>query len=98
MGREAVEVMWITDAQAPLFYETRAENHGAIYISRMEISPSDFGCNLTMKFKAQPETLTAKLLWLLTGWMAKKSLTKVIAKDLSDIKAAVEKNMPDESC
>jgi hypothetical protein len=36
MGRDAVEIMWITDACAPLFYETRAESHGSVYQSRLE--------------------------------------------------------------
>jgi hypothetical protein len=90
MGRDAVEVMWITDACSPSFYQTRAESHGAIYISRMELAPTQTGTCLTMKFNAQPQTFGAKLMWLLTGWMAKKSLSKVIVQDLVDIKAAAE--------
>jgi hypothetical protein len=31
-------------------------------------------------------------MWLLTGWMAKKSLCKVIDQDLADIKTAAEKS------
>jgi hypothetical protein len=91
MGRDAVEVMWITDASSPTFYETRAESHGSIYASRMELEPPKAGTRLTMKFNCQPETFGAKTLWLLTGWMAKKSLCKVISQDLADIKAAVER-------
>jgi len=34
MGQDAVEVMWITAACPSSFYETRAENHGSLYISR----------------------------------------------------------------
>lgn len=90
MGRDAVEVMWITDARASAFYETRAESHGSIYTSRMELEPTQAGTRLTMQFNCQPETFGAKLMWLLTGWMAKKSLCKVIGQDLADIKAAVE--------
>jgi len=92
MGRDAVEVMWITDACSPTFYETRAESHGAIYTSRMELEPTQTGTRLTMKFNAQPETFGAKVMWLLTGWMAEKSLCKVIDQDLADIKTAVEKS------
>lgn len=90
MGRDAVEVMWVTDARSPSFYETRAESHGSIYISRMELEPTQAGTRLTMKFNCQPETLGAKVMWLLTGWMAKKSLRKIIGQDLADIKTAVE--------
>ena len=91
MGRDAVEIMWITDACSPSFYETRAESHGSIYISRMELEPTQDRTCLTMKFNCQPETFGAKTMWLLTGWMAKKSLCKVINQDLADIKAAVER-------
>jgi hypothetical protein len=92
MGRDAVEVMWITDSSSPSFYETRAESHGAIYTSRIELEPTQTGTGLTMKFNAQPDTLGAKVMWLLTGWMAKKSVCKVIDQDLADIKTAVENN------
>jgi hypothetical protein len=91
MGRDAVEVMWITDASSPSFYETRAESHGSIYTSRLELEPSSAGTRLTMKFDCQPQSSGARVMWLLTGWMAKKSLSKVISRDLADIKAAVER-------
>jgi len=90
MGRDAVEVMWITDSRSPSFYEARAESHGTVYVSRMELEPTQTGSRLTMKFNCQPETFGAKVMWLLTGWMAKKSLCKVIDQDLVDIKTAVE--------
>ena len=92
MGRDAVEVMWITDACAPLFYETRAESHGSVYQSRLDLEPTPAGTRLTMQFNCQPSTLTAKVLWILTGWMAKKSLRKIIDQDLEDIKVAVEQS------
>lgn len=91
MGRDAVEVMWITDASEPSFYETRAESHGSIYKSRMDIEPIADGSRLSMHFNCQPETFGAKVMWLFTGWMAKKSLGKVINQDLHDIKTAVER-------
>ncbi|NND70409.1 MAG: SRPBCC family protein [Rhodothermales bacterium] len=90
MGKDAVEVMWITDANAPSFYETRAESHGSIYQSRMELEPIPTGTRLTMHFHCQPATTSAKIMWILTGWMAKKSLSKVIDQDLKDVKIAVE--------
>mgnify|MGYP001825862369 CR=1 FL=1 len=91
LGKDAVEVMWITDACAPSFYETRAESHGSVYQSRMELEPTPTGTLLTMHFNCQPATFGAKIMWILTGWMAKKSLRKVIDQDLKDVKLAVEK-------
>ena len=91
LGRDAVEVMWVTDAHEASFYETRAESHGSIYTSRVELEATPTGTRLTMVFRGQPVTSGAKVLWALTGWMAKKSLCKVIDQDLQDVKAAVEK-------
>lgn len=90
MGRDAVEVMWVTDASAPSFYETRAESHGSIYTSRIELEKIPAGTQLTMYFNCEPQTVAAKVMWVLTGWMARKSLCKMIDKDLDDIKAAAE--------
>lgn len=76
LGRDAVEVMWVTDACEGAYYQTRAESHGSIYTSRMEIAATLTGRQLTMRFSCQPVTFGAKVLWGLTGWMAKKSLCK----------------------
>ena len=91
MGKEAVEVMWVTDASETSYYQTRAESHGAIYISRIELEAISTGTRLTMQFNGQPDTLAAKILWALTGWMARKLLRDTIDKDLADIKSAVER-------
>jgi len=45
-----------------------------------------------MVFNAEPVTVTAKILWILTTWMAKKTLSKTIDQDLADIQKAAEKN------
>lgn len=92
MGKDAIEVMWITDAKKQSFYETRAESHGSIYISRIELEPTSTGTKLAMVFNAEPVTVTAKILWILTTWMAKKTLSKTIDQDLADIQKAAEKN------
>jgi hypothetical protein len=90
MGKDAIEVMWITDANDASFYETRAESHGSIYISRLELSEATTGCRLTMSFDSEAVALSAKVIWALTGWMAKGSLAKTIDKDLVDIKTVAE--------
>lgn len=91
MGKDAVEVMWITDASEPSYYETRAESHGSIYTSRLELETTSAGTRLTMSFRGEPVTFGAKVLWALTGWMAKKALGKTIDQDLADIRDAVER-------
>ncbi|MCW8108717.1 SRPBCC family protein [Alteromonas ponticola] len=90
MGRDMDEVMWITDAGENSFYETRAESHGCIYQSRLELVPTSTGTTLTMAFYCQPQSMGAKIMWVLTGWMAKNSLSKAFDKDLEDVKKTVE--------
>lgn len=90
MGREATEVMWIVDSAEPHFYESRAESHGSVYQSRVELQEIDGGVRLVMSFNGEAITLTARILWLLTGWIARRSVIKVIDQDLRDLKLAVE--------
>ncbi len=89
-GREATEVMWITEARKNSHYVAHAESHGAIYDSTMRISKDGDGCILTMEFQGTPATFGAKVMWALTGWMMKGAVKKACAKDLEDIKAAAE--------
>ncbi|MCU7553771.1 SRPBCC family protein [Alteromonas sp. ASW11-19] len=90
MGKDATEEMWITQASAPDFYEAEAASHGAVYTSRLELSHAGGTTALTMHFDGKPETFMAKIIWALTGWMAKSALKKTIDQDLKDIKAVAE--------
>lgn len=89
-GKEVTETMWITEAEENSYYVTRAENHGAIYSTRLEISGNDGNVELSMEFGAQTVTIGAKIMYLLTAWMMKKSMVKALQKDLQDIKAVAE--------
>ncbi len=89
-GREATEVMWITDAKENAHYDTRAESHGAVYTTRLAIEPTPTGSTLSMTFEGIPQTTGAKVMWALTGWMAKGAMKKALAADLADIKASAE--------
>lgn len=89
-GKEATEIMWITDFVENKFYQTKAESHGSIYISRLEIKSIDKQTQLTMSFAAEAQTLFAKIFTGLMGFLIKGSMKKAVLKDLSDIKAHVE--------
>jgi carbon monoxide dehydrogenase subunit G len=89
-GREATEVMWVTDAVENDHYDVRAESHGAVYSTTMGVEGSGEKTRLYMEFGAEVVTLGAKIMWLLTGWMMKGTMTKALRQDLGDIKAAVE--------
>ena len=89
-GRDAAEVIWITEAQESSHYSTRAESHGSIYTAHISLEPGSIGTRFTMSFNAKPVNVGARILWVLTGWMAKKALGKTIEQDLTDIKSKVE--------
>ncbi len=89
-GRTATEIMWITDAVENEMYRTRAESHGAIYITNLSISEKDGGARLTMEFDGTPQTFSARLMGAITGVFFKKATKNALQQDLVDIKATIE--------
>jgi len=89
-GKTATEVMWITDVKENEFYQTRAESHGAVYISRIAIAEQESGVKLMMGFDSMPQTLPAKIMAATMGRMFKKATMNALREDLQDIKAVVE--------
>ena len=89
-GKEATEVMWITRAEEPSFYETRAESHGAIYSTRIALDEAPGGTRLSMTFGATPQTFGAKVMGAVFGLLMKGSMRKALLADLADVKAAAE--------
>ena len=92
-GKTATEVMWITDVKENEYYQTRAESHGAIYISRLQIEEQDNKTFLTMKFDGQAQSLMAKIMSVSMGFLFKNATQKALQKDLEDIKTVVEKSI-----
>lgn len=100
-GSEAVETMWVTQSEKPNYYETRAESHGAIYISRM-YTASEVHSGVTtnyvgMKFNGQAESLCSKFMMTVMGWMFVGATKSALEKDLQDIKAIAEKKSTGKS-
>ena len=89
-GREATEIMWITDAEQDRYYKTRAESHGSIYISTMKIEEEGDRCRLMMIFEGQAITFGARISFFVFSRMMRKSLESTMLKDLEDIKKVVE--------
>lgn len=95
-GSEAQETMWVTESEAPNYYETRAESHGAIYISRMyTITETQEGGStqtyVGMKFDGQAQSFCSKVMMVTMGWMMVGATKKCFLKDLEDIKSIAEK-------
>lgn len=89
-GKEATEVMWVTDAEENKGYQTRAESHGAIYISTFTIEEKEDHCVLTMGFESQVVSIGGRLMDKVFGKMMKGATEKDLRKDLEDIKAYIE--------
>jgi len=90
-GKESSETMWITDSKDEEYYFTRAENHGAIYITKMEVADSNGKTTLSMSFSGTSESTFIKLMSSIMGIFVKKSMVKLLQQDLEDIKNFVEK-------
>jgi carbon monoxide dehydrogenase subunit G len=89
-GRTATEIMWITDVEENESYKTRAESHGAVYITSLVLSEDDHQTRLTMEFDGVPQTLSAKLMAATIGRFFSKATKDALMQDLVDIKTAVE--------
>ena len=91
-GKEATEVMWITDSVENEYYCTRAESHGSIYVTRLSLAESAGITTLTMAFTGEAQTFVAKIFSVLMSPLIKGSMKKELQKDLSDIKNYLEQD------
>jgi hypothetical protein len=82
--------MWITDAEENESYKTRAESHGAVYMTSLGLSGDDNETRLTVEFDSVPQTLSAKLMAATMGRFLAKATKDALMQDLIDIKTAVE--------
>jgi len=92
-GKTATEVMWITHVEEGRSYRTRAESHGAVYISGFDLRDQGDSTLLTMAFEGTAVTLGGKMMNLLMGWMFKKATVEAIKEDLMDIKRVAEDSL-----
>lgn len=91
-GKEAIETMWITDYAENEYYQTRAESHGSIYISKLSVERVDNQTKLTMSFSAEGQSSFVKIISLCMGFLMKGFMKKALIKDLNDIKTYLESN------
>lgn len=89
-GKQASETMWVTDAVENSWFETRAESHGAIYISRWSIAPSKGGTSVQLTFDTTPTSLPAKLMSKL-AFLFNSAVRKAFESDLADVKRLAER-------
>jgi carbon monoxide dehydrogenase subunit G len=90
-GKNAFETMWISAAESGHWYETTAENHGAIYTTRVSVDDSNGKTELTMQFSARPVSIAAKAMSLMS-FMFNGTIRKMLQQDLEDVRQAAEKS------
>ncbi len=91
-GKEATEVMWITDCAEYDHYNVSAESHGSKYESVISVREKQGETTLAMDFTAIPQTTSAKVMSLLMGWMFAGPTKKALQQDLEDIKMSLVSN------
>ena len=89
-GKEATETMWITDYVENEYYQTRAESHGSVYLSRISLKSIGDNTKLTMSFTAEAQSFFVKMLSACMGIFMKGPMKKALNKDLEDIKSHLE--------
>ncbi len=92
-GKEATETMWVTDAKVNSYYKTRAESHGAVYLTNVILEEKGDVTILTQEFEGLPQKFFGKFMMGLMGGMMKKSTEKAFYVDLLDMKQHVENHM-----
>ncbi len=88
-GRQATEEMQVTAFDPPRSFVVEAESHGAHYRTVCSFEPADSGTRMTMEFTGRPLTFFARV-FSLFGFFMEKSLRKILAQDLEDVRRAAE--------
>ncbi len=90
-GKQATEVMWVTEVDPGISYVVKAESHGAKYTTIMKVMPVGEGSSeVTMTFTGEPVGTMAKIMSATMGRMMEKATKKAFAQDLDDIAAVAE--------
>ncbi len=91
-GKEASEIMWITELVDNEYYCTRAESHGSVYVTKMSVKETDGNTLLSMTFSGEAQSFFVKMVSACMGVLIKKSMIKALRKDLEDIRKYVEQS------
>jgi hypothetical protein len=87
--REASEEMEVSVFERPRRYVFTCDNHGCHYRTEFRFLPNGTGTNVEFTFAASGKTWITKILGVLMAPMI-KMCAKLSAKDLDDLKKAVE--------
>ena len=91
-GKESSETMWIIEAKEQEYYIAHAQNKGALYATKIAVTQIANKTLLTMSFSATSHSKITKFVSAVMGIFIKKSMVKMMHKDLHDIKIYLENN------
>ena len=91
-GKEAVETMTVTEFDRDEKYVTRAESCGSLYKATYRFEEISDGTRVEFSFDATPQSFFAKLATPVMGLLMGRMMKRMIAKDLDDLIAAIEKS------
>ncbi|HEX7259689.1 MAG TPA: SRPBCC family protein [Candidatus Saccharimonadia bacterium] len=89
-GKEATEVMWVTELVQNANYAVEAESHGTKYHSKYFFKQNGGATDVEMVFEAEPVSTSARLMSFM-GFLFAGATKKALHKDLEDLKAVCEK-------
>ncbi len=89
-GKQATEIMWVTEAVEGEYYCTQAQSHGAIYNTKLALTDVGSDTRLIMSFSGQGQTWLTKIMSACMGVFIKGSMKKALYNDLADIKRYLE--------
>ncbi len=94
-GKQATEVMWVTEVDPGVSYVVHAESHGAKYTTVMTvIAKGENSSEISMDFGAEPTGTMARVMGATVGKLFEGATRKAVAQDLADIAAAAEAKSP----
>ena len=90
-GKQATEVMWVTEVDSGTSYVVEAESNGAMYRTIMKVvGTGEHSSKISMDFGAEPTGTMAKVMGATVGKLFASATRKALAQDLDDIAAAAE--------
>ncbi len=91
LGKTATEEMEVSAVDPGRSYSAVAASHGARYDSTLTVEPDGASAStLTMTFRGEPTSTGGRIMAATVGRLFLGASRKALAKDLSDIAAAVE--------
>ena len=90
-GKEATEVMWVTEQVQNERYVVEAESHGTHYRSEYVFDEVPNGTQVAMTFEGTPLSFGAKVMSVMFIFFA-GATKKLLQQDMADLKEYIEKN------